>query len=139
MDALGRVLVTGRSESGLGSSQQFATVAYTQASQATAKVLSATTQPTASASPASGQQLAVYPNPATGPTTIRFRPVLDGPAQVLVYNQLGQQVATLYDGPVRQGHSYELSLRSEQLPAGLYTCSLLVSGQRESVRLVVTH
>lgn len=83
------------------------------------------------------QELAVYPNPATGPTTVRFRPVLDGPAQVLVFNQLGQQVATLYEGKVRQGQFYELSFQGQQLPAGLYTCSLTASGQRETVRVVV--
>lgn len=84
------------------------------------------------------QELAVYPNPSAGPTTVSFRPVLDGPAQVLVYNQLGQQVATLYEGAVRKGQHYELPLHSEKLAPGLYTCSLLVNGQRETVRVLIT-
>jgi hypothetical protein len=63
--------------------------------------------------------------------------MLDGPAQVLVYNQLGQQVTSLYEGTVRKGQHYELPLHSQKLAPGLYTCSLLVAGQRETVRVVV--
>lgn len=43
------------------------------------------------------------------------------------------------EGHVRPGHVYELSLAREKLPAGLYTCSLLIEGQRARVRLVVKH
>ncbi|MDF7814908.1 T9SS type A sorting domain-containing protein [Hymenobacter sp. YC55] len=85
------------------------------------------------------QELAVYPNPVAGAAKISFRPVLDGAAQVQLYNQLGQQVATLYEGTVHKGQYYELPLASQKLPAGLYTCSLLVDGQRQTVRVLVAH
>ena len=39
--------------------------------------------------------MAVYPNPATEQATVAFRAQADGTAQVVVYNQLGQRVATL--------------------------------------------
>jgi uncharacterized delta-60 repeat protein len=137
VDAAGNVYVTGSSYS-LYVNTDFATVKYVQTnSTASASVLA--TKPTLAVSGSSVQELAVYPNPAAGPTTISFRPVLDGPAQVLVYNQLGQQVATLYAGAVRKGQHYELPLNSQKLAAGLYTCALLVNGQRETVRLLVTH
>lgn len=91
----------------------------------------------ANRSPAAATTLAVYPNPASKPATIRFQPALDGLAQVQVYNQLGQRVATVYEGKVRQGQLYELPLNSPQLAAGWYTCSLRVGSQRETVRLLV--
>ncbi|UOQ64717.1 SBBP repeat-containing protein [Hymenobacter volaticus] len=138
VDAVGNVYVTGVSVEVLYRRSEFATIKYSQTSSAASLAL-ATARPTLAVSTKGLHELSVYPNPATGPTTISFRPVGDGTAQVRVYNQLGQQVASLYEGKVRKGQHYELPLNSEKLAAGLYTCSLLVNGQRESVRLVVTH
>ncbi|MDF7812053.1 SBBP repeat-containing protein [Hymenobacter sp. YC55] len=145
LDGAGNVCITGFSF-GASTGYDFATLKYGQntgvgpvalVGVAPAATLSA---PLAVAGPTRQlHELAVYPNPASGPTTVSFRPVLDGSAQVSVYNQLGQQVATLYEGKVRQGQHYELPLHSEKLSAGLYTCSLLVNGQRETVRVVVSH
>ncbi|UOQ64718.1 SBBP repeat-containing protein [Hymenobacter volaticus] len=139
LDAVGNVYVTGFSSNSNASNSDYVTVKYSQANGTAATPLVAATRPALAVSTTGQQQLAVYPNPTTGPTTVSFRPVLEGAAQVRVYNQLGQQVATLYEGKVRQGQHYELPLHSEKLSAGLYTCSLLVNGQRETVRLVVTH
>ncbi|WP_375433975.1 SBBP repeat-containing protein [uncultured Hymenobacter sp.] len=143
LDGAGNVLVTGFSF-GSNTGYDYATLKYSQTTgvapvtQTTTTPLGAVGAPLAVAAPSGRlQELAVYPNPATGPTTVSFRPVLDGAAQVVVYNQLGQQVATLYEGKVRQGQHYELSLDSQKLTAGLYTCALLVGGQRETVRLVI--
>ncbi|UOQ64715.1 T9SS type A sorting domain-containing protein [Hymenobacter volaticus] len=144
LDAAGNVYVTGFSL-GSGTSYDFATLKYSQSTGIGPVALAgATPLVTASASLAVAaptrqlQELAVYPNPATGPTTVSFRPVQDGAAQVQLYNQLGQKVASLYEGKVRKGQHYELPLNSEKLAAGLYTCSLLVNGQRESVRVLIS-
>ncbi|MDF7812054.1 SBBP repeat-containing protein [Hymenobacter sp. YC55] len=135
VDVAGNVYVAG------SSSGSYTTIKYNQAggSASTAPVRTISSPLAVAASKRGAQELSVYPNPTAGPTTISFRPVQDGAAQVRVYNQLGQQVASLYEGKVRQGQHYELPLHSEKLSAGLYTCSLLVNGQREAVRLVVTH
>ena len=85
----------------------------------------------------SAHELAVYPNPADGQATVSFRPALDGQAQVLVYNALGQRVASLYDGEVTGGQLYALPLLSQQLPSGLYECRLVVNGQAEMRRLLI--
>ena len=85
----------------------------------------------------SAHELAVYPNPADGQATVSFRPALDGQAQVLVYNALGQRVASLYDGEVTGGQLYVLPLLSQQLATGLYECRLVVNGHAEMRRLLI--
>ncbi|MDF7812055.1 T9SS type A sorting domain-containing protein [Hymenobacter sp. YC55] len=146
VDASNNVYVSGYSQ-GTDTGYDFATLKYSQNNGGGPLALATSTasvgsisSPLAVAAPSRQlHELSVYPNPTTGPITVSFRPVQDGAAQVRVYNQLGQQVASLYEGKVRQGQHYELPLHSEKLSAGLYTCSLLVNGQRESVRLVITH
>ncbi|MDF7812050.1 SBBP repeat-containing protein [Hymenobacter sp. YC55] len=139
VSAAGDVYVTGNSVSANNNNYDIVTIKYTQTSPSAPTALVAATRPTLTASGKNVQELAVYPNPATGPTTVSFRPVRDGAAQVRVYNQLGQQVASLYEGKVHKGQYYELPLHSEKLTDGLYTCSLLVNGQRETVRLLIAH
>ena len=85
----------------------------------------------------SANELAVYPNPAGDQATVSFRAPLDGTAQVVVYNALGQRVASLYDGAVNGGQLYSLLLHSEHLAAGLYECRLLVNGKAEMQRLII--
>ena len=83
-------------------------------------------------------ELVAYPNPAADQATVSFRAPLAGQAQVLVYSQMGQRVATLYDGDVLGGQLYSLTLDSHALPPGLYECRLVVNGKAETVRLVIT-
>jgi hypothetical protein len=138
VNSSGNVFVTGASFNSAFFNADFATIKYVQTGS-TASVALGATRPTSVAVSKNLQELAVYPNPAAGQASVSFRPVAEGAAQVLVYNQLGRQVASLYNGPVHKGQRYTLSLNSQQLAPGLYTCSLLVSGKRETVRLLVTH
>ena len=89
------------------------------------------------ASTGSANELAVYPNPAGDQATVSFRPALDGQAQVMVYNALGQLVASLYEGEVTGGQLYAYSLHSQDLATGLYECRLVVNGKAEMRRLVI--
>ncbi|UOQ69181.1 SBBP repeat-containing protein [Hymenobacter volaticus] len=137
LDAAGNVYVTGGSNgSSVANTYDYLTIKYSQTSAPFPTQLAAAGQ-AALAGPSSVQQLVVYPNPTAATATVSFRPVLDGAAQVLVYNQLGQQVVSLYEGTVRKGQHYELPLHREKLAPGLYTCSLRVNGQRETVRLLI--
>jgi hypothetical protein len=82
--------------------------------------------------------LEAYPNPFSTRATIHFQAREAGKAQLLVYNALGQLVTTLYDDVVEAGHTYERSLFGTGLPAGVYTCRLLLNGQSHTQRLVLT-
>lgn len=133
----GNIYVAGVSI-GNGAGFDYVAVNYSQTSTTSRLPLAATSRAALAESGSGRQELVVYPNPAAATATLSFRPVRDGAAQVRVYNQLGQQVASLYEGTVRQGQHYELPLHSQSLPAGLYTCSLLINGQRQTVRVLVS-
>ena len=95
-------------------------------------------RPAAKGGPASGgAALEAYPNPFTASATLRFRAATAGPAQVRVYNMLGQPVATLFDQTAQAGQAYELTLNGERLASGLYTCQLRLNGTVETVRLTL--
>lgn len=83
------------------------------------------------------QTLETYPNPFTDRAVIRFRATATAEAQLQVYNQLGQLVATLYQGTTAAGRDYEASLVGHSLPGGVYTCRLVVDGRVETKQLVL--
>ena len=89
------------------------------------------------AATASPTELAVYPNPAGEQATVSFRAPLNCSAQVVVYNQLGQRVASLYEGAVNGGQLYSFTLNSQPLATGLYECRLVVNGKAEMRRLMI--
>lgn len=92
---------------------------------------------TATTAPVLEQALEAYPNPFTESTTVRFRALASGPAQVKVYDALGQAVATLYDARAEGGREYQLPLDGQALPAGIYTCRLRLNGQVQMQRLIL--
>ena len=91
-----------------------------------------------SAAPAAAvNELSAFPNPVTDRATVSFRTALDGPAQVVVYNQLGQRIATLFDGPSTAGQLHTLTLNGEAMASGLYICRLVTNGKTEILRLTI--
>jgi len=82
-------------------------------------------------------KLQAYPNPASEQASISFQPAQAGPAQVLVYNSLGQLVTTLYDAPVQAMKRYTLTLDSHSLRSGIYFCQLRTAGGTQVARLLV--
>lgn len=82
-------------------------------------------------------KLQVYPNPAREQATFSFQTSQAGPAQVLVYNALGQVVTTLYDAPVQAMKRYALTLDSRSLRSGTYFCQLRTTGGTQVARLLV--
>jgi hypothetical protein len=81
--------------------------------------------------------LQVYPRPAKEQATLSFFATEAGDAQLVVYNALGQLVATLYDGHVLAKHRYALPLDCSSLLSGIYLCQLRTAGKTQVVHLVV--
>ncbi|GAB3729089.1 hypothetical protein GCM10027594_11180 [Hymenobacter agri] len=81
--------------------------------------------------------LQAYPNPLTERTTITFRPEVSAPAQVRVFDAVGHQVATLFEGTTEAGRDYSLSLDASQLAAGIYLCRYESQGLVQIQRLSV--
>ncbi|WP_426059803.1 T9SS type A sorting domain-containing protein [Hymenobacter sp. B1770] len=79
-----------------------------------------------------------YPNPFTERTVVHFRAGSTGPAQLQLYNSLGQVVKTFYSGTAVEGQDYEFTLEGATLAAGVYTGRLLVDGKMQTLRVVLT-
>ncbi len=76
-------------------------------------------QPTEGEPPAFLELYPNYPNPFRGSTTITFGLPQAMRATLVVYNLLGQRVATLVDGQLPAGR-YQIVFDASALPAGLY-------------------
>ena len=78
-----------------------------------------------------------YPNPFNPETEIAFAVESTGKATLRVYNLLGQEVATLFDGPAEPGRYYRVRFGGVALPSGPYI-TRLASGQRvATIRMVL--
>ncbi|TDN38862.1 cellulose binding domain-containing protein [Hymenobacter sp. UV11] len=109
------------------------------AASAAARTVGAAT--TLATTPATSQDalLEAYPNPVASATTVQFRAAQAGRALVQVFNPLGQLVATLYDGTVEDGRTYQLPFAAQSLANGLYECRLLTVGKTLTQRVAVNH
>ncbi len=61
-----------------------------------------------------------YPNPFNPSTNISFTVPSNGKATLTVFNLLGQQVATLFDGRVSSGRFFRATFNASGLPSGVY-------------------
>ena len=76
-----------------------------------------------------------YPNPFVHHTTIRFY-TTGGAAQVILYDQMGRRVRTLYENVVPAG-PFEINVDRGNLRAGVYYYELIAGNQRASQKMVV--
>ncbi|SDX82607.1 T9SS type A sorting domain-containing protein [Hymenobacter psychrophilus] len=82
------------------------------------------------------QQLAVVPNPSTGPAELRFGLRRGAVATVQVFDLTGRQVATvLADGKLSAGD--QALCLPDNLQAGVYLATVVTNETRQSVRFVV--
>ena len=79
-----------------------------------------------------------YPNPFNPSTLIDFVVPQNGPATMKVYNVVGQEVATLFDGNADAGRIYTARFNASSLPSGLYFYTLKSAGQSETKRMLLT-
>jgi hypothetical protein len=64
-----------------------------------------------------------YPNPFNPTTQLSYSVKLSGFISLKVYNLLGQQVASLFEG-VRPAGNYQATFNAENLPSGVYFARL---------------
>jgi len=69
--------------------------------------------------------------------TISFAVKEQAEATVSLYNTLGQKVATLYQGTPTPGQATPLTLRTDDLPSGVYLVRLQADGQTRTQRVTV--
>jgi hypothetical protein len=79
-----------------------------------------------------------YPNPFNPSTVIEFVVPMSGHATMKVYNVLGQEVATLFDGNAEAGRINSTRFDASSLPSGLYFYTLKGSEASETKRMLLT-
>ncbi len=74
-----------------------------------------------------------YPNPFNPETSIRFALKQDTKASLKVFNAMGEEVATLFDGIAEAGRYYDVKFSGNDLASGFYIYKL-VAGEYVSVK-----
>ncbi len=74
-----------------------------------------------------------YPNPFNPETSIRFALKQDTKASLKVFNAMGEEVATLFDGIAEAGRYYDVKFSGNDLSSGFYIYKL-VAGEYVSVK-----
>ncbi len=78
-----------------------------------------------------------YPNPFNPSTTIAFSAPVDGHATLKVYNALGQEVATLFEGEMEAGTYRNVRFESDGLSTGTYFARLSFGGQQRMIKMML--
>jgi hypothetical protein len=79
-----------------------------------------------------------YPNPFNPSTTIRYALPHRSRVSLIVYNTLGQQVATLVNGEVEAGY-HEVTFNANGLASGVYFYRMTAGDFVQTKRLVLLH
>jgi 3',5'-cyclic AMP phosphodiesterase CpdA len=79
-----------------------------------------------------------YPNPFNPRTVIEFVVPKSGFARLKVYNVLGQEVATLFEGNAEAGRINTALFNASSLPSGVYFYTLKSAGQTETKPMLLT-
>ena len=78
-----------------------------------------------------------YPNPFNPSTSIEFSVPVDGRAALKVYNMLGQEVATLFDGVATAGKLMKVTFDASRLTSGVYFSRLESGGHALVTRMLL--
>jgi len=77
-----------------------------------------------------------YPNPFNPTTTLSYTLPESGNVTLIVFNMLGQKVATLFSGKQTKG-KYSLQWDASELSSGLYFYQLKTNNQRQTKRMLL--
>lgn len=77
-----------------------------------------------------------YPNPFNPVTVIGYQLPVTSTISLKVYNLLGQEVATLFEG-IRQPGNYEATFDGSELTSGIYFYRLMLGNYEETKKLIL--
>ena len=77
-----------------------------------------------------------YPNPYNPTTSIKYEVPFADHVTLKVYNIIGQEVATLFDG-IREAGSYTVKFDGSKLSSGIYVYSLKSSSFSKTVKMIL--
>ncbi len=77
-----------------------------------------------------------YPNPFNPLTTISYQLPFSGQVSIKVYDIIGQEIATLVN-EFKEPGEYTVIWTAEDMPSGLYFCTLKASGFTETRKMVL--
>ncbi len=78
-----------------------------------------------------------YPNPFNPSTMITFAVKTDQKASMKVYNMLGQEVMTLFDGDAKANQLYQVQFNASSLASGTYFYSLQTADSRQVKKMLL--
>jgi hypothetical protein len=78
-----------------------------------------------------------YPNPFNPSTTIQFTVPADGRTTLKVFNTLGEEVATLFDGPATAGEYHQAMFDASRLASGIYFSRLEFNGKTQVKKMML--
>jgi hypothetical protein len=78
-----------------------------------------------------------YPNPFNPATEIRFSVETTGNATLRLYNAIGQEVSTLFNGVAEVGHYYTVKIDGSGLASGVYFSRLESNGRWDMKKLIL--
>lgn len=79
-----------------------------------------------------------YPNPFNPETSIRFTVAATGTAKLVVFDALGREVATLFNGAAEPGRQYSVRFDGAGLSSGVYFYRLTAGNQVDMKRMLLT-
>ncbi|MGA7162001.1 MAG: S8 family peptidase [Bacteroidota bacterium] len=78
-----------------------------------------------------------YPDPFNPSTNIQFIVPADGRATLKVFNTLGQEVATLFDGAATAGENHHATFDASRLASGIYFSRLEYDGKVQVIKMLL--
>ena len=78
-----------------------------------------------------------YPNPFNPSTVIQFTVPSNGRAVLKVFNILGQEVATLFDGVATAGEYHQETFDASRLASGIYFSQLEFDGKMQMKKMLL--
>ncbi|MFC2130237.1 T9SS type A sorting domain-containing protein [Bacteroidota bacterium] len=79
----------------------------------------------------------IHPNPFTGTTTISYAINIPGEVSIAITDIMGTEVAKLLSDEFMEAGQHSIEFDANELPAGVYFCTLSAGGYTETVKMVV--